>query len=76
MTVKKLLPAAMVNIGIFTLVFIINEGQSLNVVLDKLSALRLPHQYSPTEFRLNNYDATQIAFDSERAMMYVCGMFI
>ena len=52
------------------------DGNTLNLTLEKLTTIRVPHEYSSLLFKLNSYGSKALAYDRDDKILYNVGMFV
>ena len=50
-------------------------GETFEVQLEKLSALYLPYQYAPIDYKMNKRASVAVAYDAEKQIIYSVGMY-
>ena len=55
--------------------FYILYASGINVTLNKISSIRIPHSYGSIEYQLDDYDANAITYDTEEKIMYCVGEY-
>ena len=55
--------------------FYILTASGINVTLNKVSSIRIPHSYGSIEYQLDDYDANAITYDTKEKIMYCVGEY-